>query len=136
MLGVSCLFKDTTLRKDLNDLVAYIAYDRAEKKLDAGIGSVYNIIREAGIEVDLQTIGHIYNDVMPQGAEEFDSINDVNAYLLKPYNDAIRQAALLKNPEPEEKQLGSDKPSIEVVKSIMNIFYRANTDPKSVIFTD
>lgn len=136
MVGVSCLFKDTILRRDLGDLVSFIAYDLAEKGVNANVGSVFNIIRESGIEVDLQTVGHIYNDVMPQGVKEFDSMDEVNAFVQKHYHDSIRRAALLEQPEEQYKQLGQDSPGIEVVKSIMNIFYKANTDPNSEIFSD
>ena len=73
MLDIGCLVKNTTLRNDLNDLVEYIAYERVAKNMDAGLQSIYNDIRSNGIEVDLQTVGFIYNDVLPKSYAQFDS---------------------------------------------------------------
>ncbi len=136
MLGISCLVKNTSLRHDLNDLIEYIAYNRVSKDLDAGLASVYNDIRKAGVEVDLQTVGHIYNDVLPKIFSQFDSDEDVNKRVLKNYNDAIRRAALLEDPEPVTGQIGEDKPEISVVDRILNMFYNANTQTATPQFSD
>lgn len=128
MLGVSCLVKNTDLRENLNELVEYLAYARLSKNQNAGIADIYNDIRSSGIEVDLQTVGFIYNDVLPKNIEQFDSDADVNEYLLKNYNDALRRAALLQDPEPGEPgKIGQDKPELAIVDRILNMFYNRNT---------
>lgn len=136
MLGINCLVKNTTLRHDLNDLVEYLAYSRISSKQDASIQQIYNDIRKSGIEVDLQTVGHIYNDVLPKSYEQFSSDQDVNDYVLKDYNDAIRRAALLEPEQPVEKQIGDNKPSMEVVNGILNMFNKLNTPHTSPLYSD
>lgn len=136
MLDISCLIKNTTLRNDLNDLVEFIAYSRVAKNLDAGIQSIYNDIRMSGIEVDLQTIGYIYNDVLPKSYAQFDSDHDVNEYALKSFEDAINRAARLEAPEATEKQIGQNSPDIEVVNGILNMFTKLNTVPSDPIYSD
>lgn len=136
MLDISCLVKNTTLRNDLNDLVEYIAYERVAKNMDAGLQSIYNDIRSNGIEVDLQTIGFIYNDVLPKSFAQFDSDHDVNEYALKSFEDAINRAARLEAPEQEERQIGQNSPDMEVVNGILNMFTKLNTEITDPIYSD
>ena len=136
MLGISCLVKNTSLREDLNDLIEYTAYTRVSKGLSAGIADIYNDIRKAGIEVDLQTAAHIYNDVLPKNIDQFDSDNDVNEFALKNYTDAIERAAALTPPNPEQGQIGKDAPEISVVDRMLNMFYNANTQTPAPQFSD
>lgn len=136
MLDISCLVKNTTLRNDLNDLVEFIAYSRVAKNLDAGLQSIYNDIRSNGIEVDLQTVGFIYNDVLPKSYAQFDSDHDVNEYALKSFNDAINRAARLEAPEQTERQIGQNSPDIEVVNGILNMFTKLNTEQSDPIYSD
>ena len=136
MLGISCLVKNTSLRDGLNNLIEYVAYTRISKGLPAGIADIYNDIRKAGIEVDLQTAAHIYNDVLPKNIDQFDNDNDVNEFALKNYTDAIERAAALIPPSPEEGQIGKDAPEISVVDRMLNMFYNANTQTPAPQFSD
>ncbi len=137
MLGISCLVKDTQLRHDLNDIVELAAYERVSKGMPAGLRDVYNDLRQTGVEVDLQTVGFIYNDVLPKTFAEFDTDEDVNEYVLKNYNDAIRRAALLQAPEPSAPgQIGQDKPEISVVDRLLDMFYKGNTTRPAANYTD
>lgn len=135
-LDISCLIRNTTLRNDLNDLVEFIAYSRVAKNLDAGIQSIYNDIRMNGIEVDLQTVGFIYNDVLPKTYAQFNSDHDVNNYVLKSYEDAINRAARLEAPDAKERQIGQNSPDLEVVNGILNMFTKLNTVPSDPIYSD
>lgn len=125
MLGASCLVKDTQLKNDLSDLVQYVGFDRIVNGKDASLGSIYNVIRKAGIEVDLQTVGFIYNEVLPKEYSQFQSDQEVNDYTLKSFNDAIRRAALLEQKETKEQQIGEDAPEIYVTNGILNMFYNS-----------
>lgn len=136
MLDIGCLVKNTTLRHDLNDLVEFIAYERVSKNLDAGIQSIYNDVRNNGIEVDLQTIAFIYNDVLPKSYAQFNSDHDVNEYALKSFEDAINRAARLEAPEETERQIGQNSPDMEVVNGILNMFTKLNTELSDPIYSD
>lgn len=136
MLDIGCLIKNTTLRNDLNDLVEFIAYSRVAKNADAGLQSIYNDLRSSGVEVDIQTVGFIYNDVLPKSFAQFDSDHDVNEYALKSFNDAINRAARLEAPEQVERQIGQNSPDIEVVNGILNMFTKLNTEALDPIYSD
>jgi SOS response regulatory protein OraA/RecX len=125
MLGVSCLVKNTQLRDDLKDLVEYIGYNQIATGKEASVASVYNIIRKAGIEVDLQTVGHIYNEALPKSYSQFMSDTEVNDFVGKSYKDAIQRAAFLEQAEAKEKQIGEDAPEVYVTNGILNMFYNA-----------
>lgn len=121
MLGISCLTKNTSLVTDLKDLVEYIGYSQVGAGKRADISTVYNVIRESGIEIDLNTVGHIYNEVLPKTYKQFSSDEQVNERVLKNYNDAIRRASLLEE-KTGEKQIGTDAPEEHVVNGILNMF--------------
>lgn len=134
MTGVSCLAKNTQLQQDLKDIVEYIAYDRIGRGKDASVASVYNTIRKSGIEIDLQSVGHIYNEVLDKSYQQIMSDQEVNDYMLKSFNDAIRRAALLEQKEPKEEQIGQDASEIYVTNGILNMFYNSempNEDTQS-----
>lgn len=135
MLGPSCLVKDTALFHDLKDLVSYIGYQEVADGRSASIQNVYNIIRQSGIEVDMQTVGHVYNEALPKTYSEFQSDHEVNTYVLKNYKDAIERAALLESPEEKEEGIGDDKPEIYVVNGLLNMFTNAYT-PDNTIKSD
>lgn len=125
MLGVSCLIKNTQLRDDLKDLVEYIGYNQISTGKDASLASVYNIVRKAGIEVDLQTIGHVYNEVLPKEYSQFMSDQQVFDYTARSFNDAVKRAALLEEKESKEQQIGEDAPEVYVTNGILNMFYNS-----------
>lgn len=130
MLGVGCLVKNTALLQDLKDLVAYIGYEQIANGKSASVASVYNVIRQSGIEVDLQSVGHIYNESLPKEYKEFQSNEEVDDYVLKNYKDAIERAAMLEDNESKET-VGQDKPEIYVVNGLLNMFTNANVANES-----
>jgi len=134
MNGVNCLVKNTQLQQDLKDIVEYIAYDRISRDKDASLASVYNTIRKSGIEIDLQSIGYIYNETLDKNFQQIMSDQQVNDYMLKSFNDAIQRAALLEQRESKEKQIGEDAPEVYVTNGILNMFYNSempNEDTQS-----
>lgn len=134
MIGVNCLIKNTQLQQDLKDIVEYIAYDRIGRDKDASLASVYNTIRKSGIEIDLQSVGHIYNETLDKNYQQIMSDQEVNDYMLKSFNDAIQRAALLEQRQPKEQQIGEDAPEIYVTNGILNMFYNSempNEDTQS-----
>lgn len=134
MTGVTCLAKNTQLQQDLKDIVEYIAYDRIASGKDASLSSVYNVIRKSGIEIDLQSVGYIYNETLDKNYQQIMSDQEVNDYMLKSFNDAIRRAALLEQRGSKEEQIGDNAPEVYVTNGIMNMFYNSempNEDTQS-----
>lgn len=134
MTGVTCLLKNTQLQQDLKDIVEYVAYDRIGRGKDASLSSVYNTIIKSGIEIDLQSVGYIYNETLDKNYRQIMSDQEVNDYMLKSFNDAIQRAALLEQRESKEKQIGEDAPEVYVTNGILNMFYNSempNEDTQS-----
>jgi hypothetical protein len=134
MTGVTCLAKNTQLQQDLKDIVEYIAYDSIGRGKDATVASVYNTIRKSGIEIDLQSVGYIYNEVLDKSYQQIMSDQEVNDYMLKSFNDAIQRASLLEPLESKELQIGGNAPEVYVTNGILNMFYNSempNEDTKS-----
>jgi hypothetical protein len=125
MTGVTCLAKNTQLQQDLKDIVEYIAYDRISKDKDASLSSVYNTIRKSGIEIDLQSVGYIYNETLDKNFQQIMSDQEVNDYMLRSFNDAIQRASLLEQRNSKEEQIGDNSPEVYVANGILNMFYNS-----------
>lgn len=130
MLGVGCLVKNTALLQDLKDLVSYIGFEQVANGESATVKDVYNVIRNSDIEVDLQSVGYIYNEAIPKDYKQFQSNEEVDDYVLKNYKDAIERAAMLESGV-TEKTVGEDKPEMYVVNGLLNMFTNANTESVS-----
>lgn len=124
MLKISCIAKNTQLKDDLKDLIQYVAYNRIAQSKDAGIGSIYNEIRNSGIEIDIQSVGALYNEVLPKTYKQISSDKEVTDFALKSYTDSIERASKLEE-KVGENQVGKDATEIHVVNGIMNMFTNA-----------
>lgn len=126
MLGISCLARNTSLLQDLKDLVEYIGFEKISNGKPASVRDIYNEVRKAGVEVDLQTIGHIYNEALPKDYKEIQSDEEVNDYILKNYKDVLERAVSLEESEDSTKQIGEDKPEIHIVNGLLNMLANDN----------
>lgn len=120
----TCLLKDTPLKEALFNIVEFTAYERLKAGKSASVGGIYSDIRQAGVEVDLPTIGEIYMQVLPREDAHFDSDIDVEDFVLKTWNDTINK--LIPQGESEEvavtgeRQIGRERPEARIVEFILD----------------
>ena len=124
----TCLMNDTPLKEALFDIVEFTAYERLKAGKNASLSSVYSDIRKAGVEVDLATIGEIYQNVTPRTDANFDSDIDIEDYVGRTFNDAINN--LIPAGEDQEglaitgeSQISEQKPERAVVEFLLKALY-------------
>jgi len=132
MLKLGCLIQNTVVAEKAKDFVKLIALEMAENGYQPSLSSVYNIIRKSGIEIDLESVGYIYNEVLPRDDATFDSEQEIedatlqtfaNAVynLVQPIDDMVKEG---------EIQIGKDAPERAVAIHIANSLYNELIDDK------
>lgn len=118
----SCLLFDTPLKEALFDAVELLGYERVKDGKSASIQSIYSTLRAANIEVDLPTVGEIYNEVLPRDDANFSSEIEIEDYVGRTWNNELNRLV-----ESEdiigENQIGDQKPEKAVVEMLMKALY-------------
>src|SRR5262245_8679574 len=102
MLNIACLQKDTQLVHRLKDAVERLIWQGLEEesyneqRKAVHLDNIYKILTNHGIEIDLATLGNIYNDVAPKDEDAVMKPKAVEAFAMKQYNRALRRAAMMK----------------------------------------
>lgn len=122
MLKINCLLAHTDVIDDMKAAVEMIAMERAAAGRKATLDVVYNDIRSAGIEVDLRTTALMYSEVLPDNAEFFSSMDEIDQVIGKDVSDTIRKI-VLNEPVSGEQQIGKMSPEEHVANGIANVFY-------------
>lgn len=114
----SCLLFDTPLKEALFDAVELMGYERIKNGESASIQSIYSVLRSAGIEVDLPTVGEIYNEVLPRDDANFSSDIEIDDYVGRTWNNELNR--LVESQDIiGENQIGDQKPEKAVVEMLM-----------------
>lgn len=79
MLGINCLIDNSSILPQLKETVEYVGYKVLEGGNKATIENVYNTMRKLGIEVDMQTVSHIYQEVFDSNDELFSTREEVES---------------------------------------------------------
>ena len=113
-LKINCLIENRNIQKDLRDIVEVIGYDLAGNTGSAKIEQVYSAVRAAGMELDIQTLSHIYADVFDLTDDTFSSVNDID----KARQSTYRQLATLQA-KVNNATIGKDKPSVAAASAVI-----------------
>lgn len=118
----TCLLFDTPLKEALFDVIELTAYERLKNGQSASLGSIYQTIRKAGVEVDLPTVGQIYNEVLPRDDANFSSEIEIEDYVGATWNNELNRLVEMQDLVGEQ-QIGDEKPERAVVEFIMKALY-------------
>mgnify|MGYP003402470879 CR=1 FL=1 len=116
MLGINCLIDNSSILPQLKETVEYVGYKVLEGGNKATIENVYNTMRKLGIEVDMQTVSHIYQEVFDSNDELFSTREEVESAR----EDIFRRIAE-KKVVTGKQQIGRDNPSTTVSGSIASM---------------
>ena len=114
MLGINCLIKHPEIQQNLSDIVEMTGNELAARRGSAKIDEVYNVLRSAGMEVDIQTLSHIYENVFDSGDETFSNPEEISNARQDTYKKMASLEAKIKN-----KSIGRDKPSVAAAANVM-----------------
>lgn len=124
MLGIDCLKLNPELKGELKDLVEMIGWDIAAGrtnpltgspyKMSASITNVYRQMRKMGIEIDGQTLSHLYGEVF-QSDERFSQEPELEDFRNESYRNLIAaEADMMKT-----REIGKDNAVTSVVSTLM-----------------
>lgn len=114
MLGINCLIRNPQIQKDLRDIVNITGNELAADRGSAKINEVYDVLRRAGVELDIQTLSHIYEDVFDMKDPTFSTQDAVE----KARQESFRKLANLQ-PKVVTQTIGRDKPSVAAAANVM-----------------
>lgn len=123
---LGCLFRNTEAYQDLKDAVEFLGFQLLGNEKAPTVGAIYSFLRSEGVEVDLQTVGHAYNEVLPRNDQNFQSTEEVNEFVLHNYTAAVERASKIRTVN-KNRELGVDKEELDVVQGILNMFFKTNT---------
>lgn len=137
MLAINCLLKNTPAVQHIKDAIEMMVGAGIEKNGTAKFPEIYKAIREAGIEVDAESIGNIYDGIYggyndaavstTQEVEEFTGAN-FNRQIKSVVND-IQGKTTVSDPQ----EIGIDSPEKHAVNAISKMFQAEEfgTTPKT-----
>ena len=125
MLGLNCLIKDTRAVQDIKNAISILVGDRLQKGDSVQFPSVYKELRDAGLEIDAESAGALYNELFSKfDAKELSNEEQILEFTGK--DVTLEQKALVDAiegvPSENEKQLGKLSPEKQVALNIAKMF--------------
>lgn len=122
MLKIDCLLKNTEIVDAVKAAVGYIGAHRVNEGKEASIETVFNTLRENGIEIDLGSTAHIYADTLSsQNHPYFNTREEVNQVAGR-YFDDLSRALVLREDKTGEKKISDLSPAEAAVKGLVKAF--------------
>lgn len=126
MLKPNCLINDTRAVDDIKAAMQVLVGERAQDGKPVSFPSVYSEIRRAGLEVDAESVGYVYNELYGSYNDSSLSTEDeIIEFSGKDVTD--QQKAIVDNiigaePTVKENQIGNLPPEKQVANMIAKMF--------------
>lgn len=117
MLGINCLLNNLEIIPNLKKIVEYTGYNLAANNKRPTIEAVYNNLRKAKLEVDIQTVSHLYEEVFDLNDETFSSADEVN----EARGQTFRRIANKREALVRQNQIGKDSPVVAAAAQLANM---------------
>lgn len=124
MLGINCLVRTPELKVELKDLIESVGWAIAAGQENPVTGkpykgaptvaNVYRELRAMGIEIDAQTLSHLYGEVF-QSHPAFDQEDVLQDFRQQAYRDLVAAQA----DEIKVREIGRESPVTAVVSALM-----------------
>lgn len=137
MLKLDCLLINTEVAETVKKIIGYLGHKGLADGDDVSFRSMYNELRKNGVEIDLESAAHIYENTLPLEDSRFTPSEDLHYDTGRWFDDIVR-AITLQKPKKGEKQIGELSPSQAVVKGIADTFAHnvsADLTTKSIMKT-
>lgn len=119
---IDCLLKNTEIVDAVKAAVEYIGVKRASEEKPASLESIYEELRKAGVEIDLGSVAHIYQDVLSsKDHPSFNTRAEVNEISGR-YFDDLSRGLILREDKKGEQQISELSPAQAAVKALTRAF--------------
>ena len=121
MAGIGCLLKDTSIIESVKDLMKDLAVDFIERDQQFTIKDAYNILRDNDIEIDIETVGQIYEDTFDLTDGNFSTQSQVDMATGAIYRTILDKISNVR-PFTGEQEIGMRSPGKAAADSIALMF--------------
>lgn len=126
MLGLNCLIKNTVAVQHIKDAIAILVGERMETSGIATFPEVWNDLRKAGLEIDAESAGALYN-ALYGGVDNkgLSTVEEVEEFAGKDFEKQLNSIVDDINGEaksPKLQQIGIQSPEKYAVTSIAKLF--------------
>jgi len=118
---LNCLIRNTALKDDIQGIIVELVETRLANNQSVKIQDIYKDIKSAGIEVDAESVGSLYNEAFAlKNSKLLSTENEIEQYVGAEFKQTIKdvQNAIVGNEESESKEKQTGKMSSE--NSILN----------------
>lgn len=127
-MNINCLYRDTSIINDVQDAIKILVGDNVQNGKSVKFPSVYSEIREAGLEIDAESVGFLYNnlyggynDKLLSNTSEVEKFVGKDVELqLKAIVDGMNQVP----PSTNVNSIGRNAPEVQVATMLANMFQR------------
>lgn len=136
MLKLNCLVKNTVAVQHIKDAIEILVGERMEASGIATFPEVWNDLRRAGLEVDAESAGHIYNlmygDIDNKGLSTTEEVEEFAGKDFEKQLNSIVDDINGETKSAKVEQIGVQSPEKHAVTSIARLFQTATfgTTPK------
>jgi len=137
MLSYNCLLKNTPAVEIIKDAIEMMVGEYIEQTGKAPFPVIYNNLRKAGVEIDAESAGAIYDglygEMNDDGLSTTEEVNDFTGKNFKKQIDSILDDISGDTVIQDGKELGFDSPEKHAVSKIAKLFQKENygISPKS-----
>lgn len=132
MLKLNCLINDTRAVEDIKAAIQVLVGERVADGKPVSFPSIYGEIRRAGLEVDAESTGYIYNELYGSyndaALSNEDEIMEFTGKDVVDQQKAIVDAIIGAEPAVNEKQIGKMLPEKQVANMIARMFQQKEFD--------
>lgn len=122
MTRIDCLLKNTNIVEALKGAIEYMGTSKAAEGKSASLETIYEDLRSHGVEIDLGSAAHLYQDVLStKDHPAFNTREEVYKVAGK-YFDDLTRALVLREDKTGERQISELSPREAVVKALTKAF--------------
>lgn len=126
---LNCLIRNTALKDEIQGIIVELVEIRLVNKQSVKIQDIYKDIKSAGMEVDAESVGSLYNEAFAlKNSKLLSTENEIEQYVGAEFKQTIKdvQNAIVGSEESEskEKQTGKMSPEKSIVNSLGKLFQK------------
>jgi len=131
MAGLGCFIKDTEVISDIQDIMQTLAASNIEDGKQFTVRMAYKFFTDNGLEIDLESIGAIYENQFDLNDGNFNSQVELDDIVGKSFTDTLNNLVEMQ-PKIINEKTGELSVGKKIAKTIAGIFRSANvTDIKT-----
>lgn len=125
MANLTCLIKDTQIVEDIKDILRTAATLEIDEGRTFSLPKAYSMLRQADVEVDLESVGALYEDVFDLSDGNFTSKADLDEIVGASFKDTLDNLVAMQ-PRHTDETTGVLAPAARVAKTLAGVFRSAN----------